>query len=71
MAPKSNIDKLDKKTKEEIIELLQDSTVRYIDIDILILLILSIRNWEKKQYQNLVYQDIKKDLIIYWIRKKK
>ncbi|WP_245580743.1 DUF3486 family protein [Brachyspira alvinipulli] len=32
MAPKSNIDKLDKKTKEEIIELLQDSTVRYIDI---------------------------------------
>lgn len=32
MVPKSNIDKLDKKTKEEIIELLQDSTVRYIDI---------------------------------------
>ncbi|CCG55772.1 putative Mu-like prophage FluMu protein GP27 [Brachyspira pilosicoli WesB] len=32
MAPKSNIDKLDKKTKEEIITLLQDSTVRYIDI---------------------------------------
>lgn len=32
MAQKSNIDKLDKKTKEEILALLQDSTVRYIDI---------------------------------------
>lgn len=66
MAPKSNIDKLDKKTKEEIIELLQDSTVRYIDIANII-----NEKLGKKQYQNLVYQDIKKDLIIYWIRKKK
>lgn len=32
MAPKNNIDKLDKKTREELINLLQDSTVRLVDI---------------------------------------